>query len=185
MKGHMKTIETKLYSFKELSSDAQNRVIERIAENISNDPYDFTLNECMDSLNAVVSACGLRLQNWSIGPYNRNNFARVDCDDEGNRAKARFLRVLIEHRYPRPARFTDMKFEGVCGFTGVCFDDDVCEAIWEALMDGETLGKAFDRAADRIMRLCEDDLEYRTSKEGILENLDNSEEIYTEEGDTL
>jgi hypothetical protein len=33
------------------------------------------------------------------------------------------------------------------------------------------------------MRICEDDLEYRTSREGILEYLDKDEEVYTEEGE--
>ena len=178
----MKTVATKLYSFSELSEEAQDKVIANRAQSISGDPDDFTLSECMDSLKKIVAECGLRLSDWNIGAYNRNNFAKVECDDVGNRAKARFLRVLVANGYDRPKHFADMKFPGVCGFTGVCFDDDVAEAVWKALLDGETLGKAFDCAADAIRRICEDDLEYRTSREGILENLDTSEEVYTEDG---
>lgn len=178
----MKTLTTKLYSYNELSSEAQAKVIEREASRIANDSDDFTLSECMDSLKAVAGALGLRLKDWTVGPYNRGNFVRVDCDDEGNKAMARFLRVLIEHGYTRPKTFKAMKFPGVCGFTGVCFDEDVCEEIWKALLDGQTLGKAFDWAGDRIARIAEDDLEYRQTEASILEYLDKEAEIYTQEG---
>lgn len=178
----MKTVETKLYCYKELSQAAKDRVIDRIADRINNEPDDFTLSECMDSLKAIADACDLKLRDWSIGPYNRNNYCRVDCDDGGNKAIARFARVLMRYKYPRPGKFKEYKFDGVCGFTGVCFDEDICEEIWKGLLDGETLGKCFDHAAQRIQTICENDLEYRASKAGILENLDQSEEIYTEAG---
>lgn len=178
----MKTISTKLYSYKELSPEAQERVIEREAQRAASDPDDFTLSEAMDSLKKIAEALGLRLRNWSVGPYNRSNFVQVDCDDEGNKALARFLRVLLSHGYDRPKTFKSMKFPGVCGFTGVCFDEDVCEAMWEALLDGNTLGKAFDKAGDRIAEIAEKDLEYRQTKECILEFLDDKAEIYTEDG---
>ena len=178
----MKTITTKLFSFNELSDKAKAKVLDARREEIANEPDDFTLSEAMDSLKKIAAACGLRLEDWSVGPYNRSNFVCVDCDDEGNRALARFLRVLVKHGYERPKTFKAMKFPGVCGFTGVCFDDDVAEAIWESLLDGNTLGKAFDAAGDRIARISEDDLEYRQTDESILEYLDKSEEIYTEDG---
>ena len=178
----MKTLQIKLLSYNGLSESAKERVIRDKANEVYTDPENHTLGECMDSLRAIVSACGLRLSDWSIGPYNRGNSARVDCDDSGNRALARFLRVLIAHGYSRPATFAAMKFPGVCGFTGVCFDDDIAEAVWVALLDGETLGKAFDCAADAIQNICEKEIEYRASREGILEYLDEDEEIYNEDG---
>jgi len=186
----MKTIETKLYSYAELSPKAQARVIEREAERIQTQGYseDFTLRESVASLKAVSKALGLRLTDWNIGPYNRNNHCSVNSDEAGNKAIAQFVRVLIAHGYKRKPTFKAMltqgtgSFVGVCGFTGVCFDEDVCEAILEALLDGETMSKAFDRAADRIHDICEKDLEWRTSKEGILEYLDKKAELYTDDG---
>ena len=178
----MKIIATKLFSFTELSDDAKKRVLKDKADDIHNDPDNFTLDECMESLKAIVKACDLRLRDWNVGPYNRNNFAKVECDDEGNRALARFLRVLLSHGYTRPKKFADMEFPGHCGFTGVCFDDDIAETVWKSLLGGETLGKAFDCAADKIQSICEEDLDYRTSEDGILECLDAEEEIYEEDG---
>jgi len=184
----MKTVETKLYSYRELSPAAQERVIEREAERINSDPDNFTLSEGIASLKAIAGALGLRLTDWNIGPYNRSNHCAVNSDESGNKAIAQFVRVLIAHKYERKPTFKAMlakgtgSFVGVCGFTGVCFDEDMCEAILDALLDGETMSKAFDRAADALMHICEKDLEYRTSKEGILEYLEQDDEIYTAEG---
>jgi len=178
----MITIETKLFSYAELSENAKKRVLAEKAESISQDPEDFTLSESMDSVKAIAAALGVRLRDWSVGPYSRNNYIRVDDDMAGNKALARVLRVLMAHGYTRPKQFKAMQFPGVCGFTGICFDDDVAETIWKELLDGETIGRAFDAVASKIARMCEDDLEYRTSKEGILDYLDQAEEIYTEEG---
>ena len=182
----MKTIETKLFCFRELSPEAQNRVLEQKAEEIQSDPDNFTLSEAMDSLKKVIAACGERLADWQVGPYNRNNFARVRHGaewDGGPRACVKFLRVLLAHGYDRPRHFAEMKFPGHCGFTGVCFDDDVAEAMWGAFLEGASLSEAADRAADRIQDVCEQDLDYRTSRDGILEYLDQDEEIYLENGD--
>ncbi len=178
----MKTIETKLFSYKELSSEAQKQVIEKERKRIQQDPEDFTLSECVESLKAIAESLNVKLTDWNIGPYNRNNHASVNSDEQGNKALARFARVLQHKGYTIPSRFKDMKFPGICAFTGVCFDEDVCETIWKALLDGETLSKAFDRAADKIMHICESDLEYRQTDAAILEYLDQSVEIYTEEG---
>lgn len=177
-----KTIE--LYSFEELSGEAKERAIESAREAVWNDPDNFTLDECMVSLKAVADALDVRLTDWSIGPYNRGNRCSCSSDEEGNKAIARFLRVLMAHGYERPRRFADMKFPGICGFTGVCFDDDIVEAMWEALLEGNTLSKAFDSAADCIMRICEDDLEYCTTDEYLSERLsEEGEEIFMENGE--
>lgn len=181
----MKTVSTTLYSFTELSPEAQDRVIENEAKFIFEDPDNFTLNECMDSLHAIVKACGERLYNWSVGPYSRSHASIRHGEewDGGNKTVARFVRMLMFHGYSRPKRFKDMQFPGICGFTGICFDEDVAETMLSALLDGESLSRAADRAAERIAEICEEDLEYRTSREGILEMLDQSAEIYTADGE--
>lgn len=182
----MKTVKTELYSFKELSPEAQSHVLAQRAEEIQSDPDNFTLSEAMDSLKAIVAACGEKLSDWSVGPYVSHNYARVRHDaewDGGHQTQAHFLRVLLAHGYTRPARFADLQTPGICGFTGVCFDEDLVEAMWQCLLEGGSLSDAADRAADRIQSICEDDLDYRTSRAGILEYLEQEEEIYLETGD--
>ena len=188
----MKTVETKLFSYAELSESAQERVRQQIAEFISSDSDNPTLDECLDSLRSIVSAMGLSLADWSVGPYSRSNHAGVNIPwdretqlDGGARTLASFLLVLPDHGYTRPAHFAEMKFPGICGFTGVCFDNDIAESIWESLLAGESFNTAIDGAADRIAKICESDLDYRMSDGSILEYPDQDEEIYTEEGETF
>jgi hypothetical protein len=189
----MKTHETKLYSFSELSEEAKGRVISDIADAIATDDDNFTLSECVHSLKKLADALCVTLADWSIGPYNRGNRCSLrqsflgddeidTLSDTGEKVEQWIWDCLKPKGYT-PDQMKDGRFPGICGLTGVCFDDDIVESVLDSVRSGDTLSKAFDAAADRIMRICEDDLEYRTSREGILECLDKDEEVYTEEGE--
>lgn len=185
----MMTITTQIYSYKELSPEAQARVIDNKIKQAENDDYllEHTSQEMLDSLKAVCEACNLRLVDYSFGSYCRNwkvGVNNYDVEDlEGNRALAWFLRVLIDNGYARPKHFKDMQFPGVCGFTGVCFDDDIVECVWNELLEGKPVRKAFDRVAKMFCDTLENEYAYLTSEEAILDYLDQSEEIYTEDGE--
>jgi len=185
----MTTIETKLYSYKELSTEAQATVIANKIKDAQNDEclLEFTSQEMLDSLKAVCEACNLRLVDYSFGSYCQNWKVKVsnyDVEDLwGNRALAWFLRVLIDNGYTRPKHFKDMEFNFVCGFTGVCFDDDIVECVWKELLDGEPVRKAFDRVAKMFCDTLENELTYLTSEECIKDYLDEDADIYTEEGE--
>lgn len=187
----MTTITTQLYSYRELSPEAQAKVIQNKIKDAENDEFllQFTSDDMMESLKEVCKACGLRLVDWSFGTYCRNWKVRVsnyDLEDlSGPRALAWFLRILIDHGYSRPKHFKDMEFPGVCGFTGVCYDDDVVETVWKELLDGETVAKAFDQVAYKFCKSLEDEYAYLTSEECIMDYLDENEEIYTEDGEAF
>lgn len=177
----MRTIETPLYSFNELNSDAQDKVISRIAEN-----QELDYSDIQASLKAVCEALNLRLLDWSYGPYCQNYEIKVSGNAEdlkGNKALAYVLRKLMENGYSRPKKFADMQFPGVCGFTGVCYDETIVESLWKSLLEGKTIYHAFDRVAYALCQSCESELDYQQSRECILEYLDTEEEIYTEEGE--
>lgn len=186
----MKTITTQLYSYKELSPEAQAKVIQKKIKDAQNDEclLQFDSDDMLASLKAVCEACNLRLSDWSFGSYCRNWKVKVSNYDveylSGPRALAWFLRILIDNGYPRPKRFVDMEFTGVCGFTGVCYDEDVVETVWKELLDGETVSRAFDQVAYTFCKGLEAEYEYRTSEEAIMEYLDEDEEIYTKDGAT-
>ena len=186
----MKTVFTKLYSFSELSDSAKMRVITREAEYVYSESECPGLSDSVDSLKAIVSAMGLSLSNWSIGPENRNNYATVNIPwqretelEGGNRTIVSFLYCLMRNGYSRPRCFREMAFPGICGFTGMCYDESICESIWEALLMGESFSSAVNGAADTIAHHCEKELEWLSSHDCIFESLDQSEEIYTEDGD--
>ena len=173
----MKTIEIKLFSFDELSDEAKAQVIQNRRESVINDDDDYPLSEAIDSLKAIVEMLGCNLIDWQIGPYYHNSRARVDCDgcslDE-------FIDMLKFKGYPVIDGIP--QFPGIGGFTGICYDDDIAETIYEGLATGLGLSGAIQVAAERIQEISENELEWRSSDEGILESLDRSEEIYTETG---
>jgi hypothetical protein len=177
----MKTIETALYSYDELSDSAKARIIAREAENA-----EIYYEDMQASLKAVCGASGLRLLDYSYGPDCRNHKVRVSGnteDMEGHKALAWFLRVLIDAGYSRPPTFAEMTFPGICGFTGVCFDDLIAESVWRSLLEGCNVRDAFDGVSSTLCKSCEDELAYLQSEEWILESLDQTAEIYTEEGE--
>lgn len=184
----MKTIEVELYSYKELSDEAKKRVLEEFRENNS-DTVEYHIEECAESIKRIVKACELNLSGYSVGPYNQNKNVRVRDSDygkteslSGRRALSWLLKVLIKHGYQRPKTFSEMKFPGVCGFTGVIYDDAMCEAVWDSLMQGNNISKAFDAMGDKAESVLEEELEYLNSEECFLEQLDQDEEIYLENG---
>lgn len=184
----MKTITTRIYSYQELTPEARERAIQSLMERNGEDPdaVQFTLSEMVDSLKAVAEACSLRLADWSLGTYCRDPRAEVRgniADLEGNKARAAFLRVLIGAGYARPKRFADMAFPGVCGFTGVCYDDTVAEAVWDALGWGETIAGGFRHAASALCDSAEKEYEWLCGREHALEYLDETEEQFLENGD--
>lgn len=179
----MKTIETKLYSFAELSEEAKQTVLRREAERVQ---LDYVGDEMLNSLKAVCAACGLSLRDWSFGTYDRDYTIKVSSPaDElsGNKALAWFLRVLVNHGYTRPKHFRDMTFPGICAFTGVCYDDMICETVWNSLLSGENVAKAFDSVAYMFCKQWEAEDDYARSEQGILQYLDETAEIYTEDGE--
>lgn len=183
----MRTIVTNVYSYSELSEEAKKNAIESLRNRVANDPYQlqFTSDEMLESLKKVTDACNLVLCDWSFGSYCRDWKAKVygESDDlKGNRALAWFLRVLLKHGYSRPKKFNEMKFEGVCGFTGVCFDEDVCETVWKELLDGSSVKKAFNAVSYEFCKTLEREYEYLTSDDGIKELLDENEEQFSIDG---
>lgn len=184
----MKTLTVKLYSYSELSPEARSRVIRDRIKDAENDEMLLTyqMEEMADSLKAIAEAGDLTLTNWCFGPYERNYCADVRghaADLEGGRALAWFARVLIAAGHPRPKTMAGMTFPGVCGFTGVCYDDDIAESVWRGLIDGMTVKDAFTRAAQKLCHYCEKELDYLMSEDAVMETLDETAEEYTEAGE--
>lgn len=183
----MKTIETHIHSYNELSEQAQAKALDSLRERVET---DYLGKEMLASLKAVCEACNLRLLDWSFGAYCQNWRVKLDSYNQavllsGPRALAWFLRVLIKHGYKRPKHFREMEFPGICGFTGVCYDEDVIETIWRELLDGETVARAFDQVAKTLCELWESEDDYARSNECILDYLDKDEEQFTESGELI
>lgn len=181
----MKTTSITLFSFNELSPESQAAVLESSRASVDT---SYIGDEMLESLKAVCLACSLHLDNWSFCPSDRNYDVSVSGDVselEGRKALAWFLRILLDHGYSRPKYFRDMQFPGVCGLTGVCYDEDVIETVWQSLLAGNSVAQAFGAVAQRFCTLWESEDIHARSDEQILECLDKVSEIYSEDGEEL
>lgn len=144
-------------------------------------------DEVIDSLKAVVDACGGTLKAWSIGAYAPSSMM-VSVEDEFEDGEEVFAKKdsawMFEHIL-RPLGYKGHKekgvdFPGLCPFTGYCADDDFLEAVYKELQRGYTLTEALESLADVARKHMEDDTEQAQDEESMLANW--GERLYTEDG---
>lgn len=140
-------------------------------------------DEIMASLKAVIEACGATLKNWSIGAYSPSH-VRVeiyDSEDETSLVSmnaGRFVSEILEpNGYTKDGK---AYFPGICKWTGYCGDDDLIEAVYKALVRGNSLKDALEGLASVAQRFMEDDLEQHEEVESMLANWGRRE--YTLDG---
>lgn len=166
-----------LKELKEVSQVGYAKALETLKDEVHSDPDDFTLDECMKSLKALMSALNLKLTDWEIGPY-APSWLRYEDEEPENEygepcrtIKERLSGFLIERGYTKNGKTS---FPGLCALTGVCFDDDLLEHLHKTTDVGSL--------AEKIADIAEDDLEYRASEEGLLESPMAHDRYFTAEG---
>ena len=177
----MKTKTVNVYSYLELSKEAKLRVLHDLRVQAETD-LDFYSDEILKSMLAIAAECGLTVKDYSFGVYDQNWKFVVDGDNadlSGDSASAWFGNILGDKGY----KAYGTEFKGSCGFTGVCWDDDLAESVWKSLLSGKSVKRAFDCMAYAACKLLENALNYRQSEECILGMLDMDEEIYLENGE--
>jgi len=173
------------YTFDELTPEAK----ERALKGLPDAECDYTLEECMDSLKALCKLAGVKLADWSLGPYSRS-YVKVQFVGEkvfgyeiGDISGPRSL-AWIENNIMGPLRRKwtpatvppSEKWAGIhgkysrrytkpgevpsCPFTGVCFDEDLLDAFRGRDLS-LTLRERFESLAGIIQRICESELEYQ------------------------
>lgn len=104
----MKTITVKLYTAEELKEqfpDAYKRAYARYQDRAGEDiPW---MQETIDSLKTIIKDAGIRLTDWNLGPYNRNNhidieFPRDEAEEFTGRRAWAWLENNLFSKYRRP-----------------------------------------------------------------------------------
>ncbi len=111
-----------------------------------------------------------------------NKQLTIKKDMTNARAVKVFISALTEKGYEFPAKFSEMKFIGICGFTGICTDDDCAEAMHKALDAGQVLSAAVSATLAALVSNEEREIEYAESLDGLKETEYFGECIYTEKG---
>lgn len=175
-----------LSELKDAAPDAFERVHKEWAELCDEIPW---ADETMDSLKAVISACGARLKDWSVGPESHRSYLKVDADDgyapDGDEnadcldkdAAWMLWEILTPLGYVKDGA---ADFPGHCKLTGYCADDDFLEATYKALQGGDTLTEALEGLAHDAARMMESDLEQKQDEDSMLANW--GDRLYTIDG---
>lgn len=190
----MRTVETRVYSARELSPDALERAAEHYVTHLDCIPWQ---DETMDSLKACVSHAGFRIRDYSIGAHSHCSLELAGDDSildlRGPRALAWFENhylSLLRIPWAGPGRDTVRRYgywyrPGMvrpCPFTGYCFDDDCIEHVGKRLKDGDTVREAFESLAPVVGKQWEGELDYLRSPEGFLDMAEANEWEFSEDG---
>lgn len=194
MRTETRTIYT-LAELKEHKPEAYKRVLarwEKACDESGDCPWS---EETMDSLKAVVEACGGVLKDYSIGPWSHSH-VRVEVDEEYDTGKwtpggepvyapkdADWLRVHVLKPNGYTRKNGHAYFPGLCKWTGYCADDAFIEAVWKAMKNGDSLKDALEGLADLARESMEEDCENQKGEESMEANWSDNE--YDEHGEEV
>ena len=176
----MRTITLKAYQFSELSEDAKEKAVKNYIESNYDQEY-FWGNDAVKSLEGFIEHMGGSLVNYNIDflePY-RNNI-RFSIDPV-NKKELRGL-IMSMGEYNKKT----LKGLGDCKFTGYCMDEDAADGAREAFLKGETDIEEIILAGIASWEIAvRKDAEYQFSEEFAISELNEGDQEFTEEGDTI
>lgn len=186
----MQTHVVTTYTYDELTDDAKTKAYEWWESGIFDDWVPWQ-EENRQSVEAVVSAAGLTLRDYSIDPYGYSTLKVAPFNGEdltGARAHAWVennllapVRVPWEGHIRRDYHYDKPGTVKSGPFTGYYLDDSAIEAVQRAVRQGATVRDAFESLADVWASATRDDIEQEHSRE-YFEDTWAHEREYLEDG---
>ena len=197
----MRTIESKIYRYDELSEQAQKVAIESMKEEISNVRIESDSYEYQNTLDKIEHIFGVKVYNWDVNEYNpyfRFEFTNIEEDTENEpRLLLRYLNTNVlpyidnKKRYYSKTSRASRKSRILCNnsyeycLTGCWCDDAIDNALNNI---GQSLKKHLN-AREFVESLLEgffeqwrNDYEYAISDECIAEEIDVNDYEFYEDG---
>ena len=201
----MRTIETKVYRYDELSSGAKLNAIRVLRYKLSNGKIEADSYDYRNTLAEIEKIFGIKLRDWSVNGYSptyfRFNFVNLDEDMENepkfllrylNRfvlpyidcRKTYYAKNYYENHKKRKSRILSYP-EYSCCITGAWTDwavDDALNNIKESIMQGKSAKDFVKDMLNNFFRRWNMDCEYAYSDESIEEEISNSGYEFLENG---
>lgn len=208
----MKTIEVNVYSFAELSPEAQQTAIENYRDKGietqcywdeahksveafhdlfgTNQGYNSWLDVRADRIDDVVLELkGLRLRKYLI-----NNFGWKIYKGKYYSLWSKTEKSFKHHKDGYPvlkSRYSKVFFDSCCPLTGVCYDDSLLQPFTDFIdkyrevthAESTTFEDLLKEAFSNLKNDLENEDEYRNSDKGIREELEDQDYEYTEDGE--
>ena len=190
-------IEKHIYQLNELHSDAREKALENVRQDI--DPHIWG-DEYKESLKAFSDEFGLGFD-YSVGPFSRSSvtIGTGQLDDtiynlEGVRAwayihnKTRLLdgtpktcKLNGKTRKTRKSKILKYPFT-YSGLTGFCADFDLIDGLIDYIKKGYNLGESIENAADELCRAWVSDMESMYKDEQVAEHIEGNGIEFEEDG---
>ena len=212
----MKELKINVFSFDELSKGIQDEIIERERWNIMDRTTD--CQECYQTLKEFEKITGSYITCYDVG-YCGYNYGRIcsdklafeefDLEDLSGELLFRYIgKEIMPYlmrgkfystggRYDKNGRYTYksrrskiiMEGAGYCPLTGVCYDCDVLDPLFEYYYNWArpeyrdlTLRDVMERCYDSLFKSVQEEYEYSASDEAVREYLSDQDDYYYENG---
>ena len=160
----MRTIETTIYKFSELSESAKERARNWLRS--CQDAGGDWSAESLESIKAFCAAYGVKLADWSIGPW-----APIEYRTNADNSTFRGLKLSSIDRDAMP--------------TGYCLDCTLYYTFHDEFKRTGDAKGAFSAALDAAFQEWRDDCEFQLSDEAIDESIEANCYEFTEEGEIV
>ena len=156
----MRTIETTIYTFDELSDKSKERAIQHMRQ-ISDYPW---FDECLNSLRAFCDEFSVKVTDYTLSDCYR---ASISTD--------------ATHNHFRGVRLSSFDREAMP--TGFCFDCDLRYTFHDEFKRTGDAYHAFETAIEAFLCAVKRDIEWQFSDECITENIQANSYEFTENGE--
>ena len=201
----MRTIETKVYKYNELSSEAKANAINSLRDILSENRIDAEADDYRNTLKRIEEIFGIKVRDWSVDGYSptyfRFDFVNLDEDIENepkfllrylNRdvlpcidcRETYYAKNYYENHKKRKSRISYPNKYDFC-ITGAWTDiavDDALNNIKESIMQGKSAREFVSDMLDNFFKQWNKDYEYACSDESIEEEIVANEYEFLENG---
>jgi len=186
----MRTIETKLYKFEELNTEAQEAAREKFNEGNIDFPWQ---EENLESMKKGLEFYGFKLKDYSFDYYcaTSGNFQIKSThyeDEVEELSGARLYKYLLNNFSTYRCQYTKEQKEtlsGNCPFTGYCVDENFLDPIREfmKLPTEITFMELMEESVHAVAKAIENDYEHSQTMEYFKDHAEANELEFTKEGE--
>ena len=201
----MRTIETKVYQYEELSEQAKENARNSLRDRLSENRIDAEAYDYRNTLKKIEEIFGIKVRDWSVNGYSptyfRFYFVNLDEDIENepkfllrylNRfvipcidcRKTYYAKNYYENHKKRKSRILSYPKYDFC-ITGAwtdCAVDDALNNIKESIMQGKSAREFVRNMLNNFFERWNKDYEYAYSDESIEDEIVNNEYEFLENG---
>ena len=198
----MRTIETKVYQYEELSEQAKENARNSLRDRLSENRIDAEADDYRNTLKKIEEIFGIKVRDWSVNGYSPTyfRFYFVNLDEDIENEPKFLLRYLNRDVLPcidcrktyytknyykkRKSRIISYPIYDFC-ITGAWTDiavDDALNNIKESIMQGKSAREFVSDMLDNFFKQWNKDYEYACSDESIEDEIVNNEYEFLENG---